>query len=295
MQELIAILDKIKGYFLVITGMLYISGLICWSFYSWENNLGHVDALQLQYLVAGIIPSFIILYFFWLFKYSKSHSEKISNWLEKNLFILRTIRIVLSLSVLFFVVNLFFKLKFFETFYGILSSISISFKNILIFLLLNIIIIFPPALLRVEDEMSNKKSKLIQVLNYFLSIGNLFMAAYLRFFRFLATPFIIVIAILMLFIYYEDLYPNMPQEIGGVKPKNAIIITEPSAFSIQDITKIFPDSTRLRVGQTDTLSVYFYNDGKFIFKIYKDIVTQKTQAKTFEISHSLIKSVKWLD
>ena len=89
MQELTAILDRVKSYWLTVAAVLYFCGLLCWCFYSWENNLGHVDALQLQYLVAGIIPAIIIFYFFWLLKYSKRHSEKITNWLERNLLVLR--------------------------------------------------------------------------------------------------------------------------------------------------------------------------------------------------------------
>jgi hypothetical protein len=295
MQELITILDRVKSYYLTIAAVLYTSGLICWCFYSWENNLGHVDAFQLQYIVAGIIPGTIIFYIFWLFKYSEKNSENISIWLERNLIILRIGKTLLSLFVLIFMVDIIFKFKIFEGLNAALPAISVTLKNILIFLLFNIIIILSPALLTIEDETSVKKSKFIQVLNYFLSIGNLFITIYLMFFRFSGKPIVTIIAILMLLIYYFELYPILPQEIGGVRPKNAILIIEPSAFSIQDSFIIFPDSTGLKAGQTDTLSVYFYNDTKFIFKTHKDVIMYKTQAKTFEIARSSIKSVKWIN
>ncbi len=95
--------------------------------------------------------------------------------------------------------------------------------------------------------------------------------------------------------YCFVLYPNLPQEIGGVKPKNAVIITEPSAFSIHDRLEIFPDSIALQSGQTDTLLIYFYNDSKFIFKTKKEVNIYGSHAKTFEIGRSIIKSVKWLN
>ena len=295
MQELTAILDRVKSYWLTVAAVLYFCGLLCWCFYSWENNLGHVDALQLQYLVAGIIPAIIIFYFFWLLKYSKRHSEKITNWLERNLLVLRIGKALLSLFVLLFLIDIVFKFKIFDRLNSILPTVPVTLKNILIFLLLNAVIILSPALLTIEENTAGKKSKVIQVLNYFLSIGNLLVTTYLMIFRFFAKPFVILIAILMLYIYYSDLYPIIPQEIGGVKPKNAILITEPSVFTTQDSVIIFSNGIGLKAGQTDTLSVYFYNDSKFIFKIRSEVMKLRAKAKTFEISRSLIKSVKWLN
>ena len=169
---------------------------------------------------------------------------------------------------------------------------------LLVFLLLNMLLLIYPALTPVGNENTDKErneTKFRKVIRIFIRIWDEIKKGYLYVFYFLFWPYLILSGAVLIVYYIKDFYPNLPQEIGGVKPKHAIFITDASVFSNYDQIEIFPDSASLKSGQTDTVLVYFYNDSKFVFKTTKQVTRRGVDAKTFEIGRSLIKSVKWLN
>lgn len=77
-------LEKLSQLLQVILGgatVLYVLGYLSWALFAWHNHLGFLPALKEQYLVAGVVPLFILLivgFSFWLiwqFAYYKIQSN----------------------------------------------------------------------------------------------------------------------------------------------------------------------------------------------------------------------------
>lgn len=118
---------------------------------------------------------------------------------------------------------------------------------------------------------------------------------YLKAYKFAFWAYLILTIVILVIDYVESFYPNLPQELGGVKPKKVIFITEAAAFSMIDQPAIFPDSNSIKSGKTDTLLIYFYNDDKLIFKTNKEVAIMGRKAQTFEFGRSQVKSIKWIN
>lgn len=103
-----------------------------------------------------------------------------------------------------------------------------------------------------------------------------------------------LLPLILILFYFEDLYPNIPMELGGVKPKKSILILAPADFEKSDRIAIFKASTDTAVAKSDTLMVYFYNDSKIIFKIKSEADTKGRSARAFEIERGKVNSIQWL-
>jgi hypothetical protein len=59
-SDLLKWLGERRDGFLISGAVLYGLGYLVWSYNAWRNNLGQLPALEFQYLIAGIIPAAII-------------------------------------------------------------------------------------------------------------------------------------------------------------------------------------------------------------------------------------------
>ena len=295
MNDIIKLIDKIKGHILAVTGGLYGLGLICWMYYSWQHNLGHIDAFEAQYFVTGIFPALLILFLLWLISGFSKLSQKIVSWLESNKNILNLIGYLTSLFLLLFIINIFIHLTFLNYFVIHFRLLPFWLQVIIVFVFLNVLLLIYPALLKnlqKPDLNENKKKTLKQLwLDAWIEIKWL----YLKSFKFLFWAYLLLTVLVLGVEYVENFYPNLPQELGGVKPKKVILITDPFAFSKADQVAIFPDTDLIKSNQTDTLLIYFYNGDKIIFKSSKEVLSKGRKAQTFELSRSEVKSIKWIN
>jgi len=104
---------------------------------------------------------------------------------------------------------------------------------------------------------------------FLVLVGNLYTNIYLLLFKLII--FVVMPLVDPDLFYYEDLYPNIPMELGGVKTNQTILILSPSDFQEDVRVPLFKDSAGATTAPTDTLLVYFYNDSKLIFKLKKEV------------------------
>jgi hypothetical protein len=102
--------------------------------------------------------------------------------------------------------------------------------------------------------------------------------------------FLIVLTIGLLPTYYLVIYPNIPQELGGVKPKKCLLLFDKDKIDNKFLFSNSFDSVeqnKLRV--SDTLLVYYCGDSKCIVK--KD----KWDKHTYEIERKNINALVWIN
>ncbi len=66
---------------LVLASLLYGLGYLVWSLHAWENHLGLLPALDTQYFVAGVFPALVLVVAFWTFKLATRAIERFLFWL----------------------------------------------------------------------------------------------------------------------------------------------------------------------------------------------------------------------
>ncbi|MDQ3022184.1 MAG: hypothetical protein M3R36_16675 [Bacteroidota bacterium] len=215
--------------FIVVGGILYVFGYICWSLNAYHFNLGLLPAVDLQYFVAGIIPSplIIVLYFVYIeiLKLRGIVDEKIWNDEIHRSTYVKIFPIVFTLG--------FLSIMHFE----IDLSIYIIFLFISFFFA-------PKARFRYRRVLKKKKSfsDWLDIAEYTWENCSLwFYRAYGSFIVFVVVGFLTYYP----FKFFFDYYSSLPQEFGGVKPKAAILELDRSKFS--------ETSFRALTGSTDSL------------------------------------------
>ena len=101
-------------------------------------------------------------------------------------------------------------------------------------------------------------------------------------FLFFLTSAITIFIVFML--YYQYIYPIIPQELGGVKPKTAILYSDKNLFLKPKALIIKKDSL-----YTDTATVYYYNSNIILYK------SRSKSANIFEINRAALTNIKWLE
>jgi hypothetical protein len=66
---------------LVLASLLYGLGYLAWSLHAWQNDLGLLPALDVQYFVAGVFPALILAAAFWAFRLITRAIEPFLSWL----------------------------------------------------------------------------------------------------------------------------------------------------------------------------------------------------------------------
>jgi len=99
-----------------------------------------------------------------------------------------------------------------------------------------------------------------------------------------ATSVFIAPLISLLLIYYIRIYPIIPQELGGVKPKTAILYSDKNIFLYTKKNAVRIDTIYL-----DTVTVYYYNKDIIIYKNYRN------PSNAFEVNRISVTNIKWLD
>lgn len=281
MENILTSIPKLKDNLLALIAIDYGIGFASWSVYSYINSLGINSAFESQYLIAGIIPFLLIGYTWWFFMYSNkfiiSTREKIN---RKAVGLYKHIRIFIIwlpfISVLIMIL-LAHSLKKEKDFFNFLPFILIIFCL--------------GGALRPQDTYPiyiSKKSKinfksLLRLLRLFQKTNN-FFSSFTKYYS------LLVLTIVLLPFYYIRFYPNIPQELGGVKPKKCLLIFDKEESDNKPLFSIMSNTLRQKGSIiSDTLLVYYCNDNKCIVK--KD----KWDQLTYEIDRKSINTLIWIN
>ncbi len=270
-----------KEKFFAALSITYLTGYLSWSFYAWNNNLGVVTAFNLQYFLSGLIPFCIILQAVLLFNYAEKLNAGITEECRrhfKGIKLLTTCILIIfpaATCVRFIYIYYFNGAPGVAGFDHTLTALGMLSAN---FGLLIQADIFKPTDLGSWSRLPDAQKKSVKL----LLLLRIFKQGRLGIF------FIRILTLLLLYpvlkVYYENIYPRIPQELGGVKPKRCIIMSKNPDVSIRRN----PAVNNSRSYTSDILLVYYYSNDKIIAKLDED------DDRVYELDRGEIKRITWL-
>jgi hypothetical protein len=262
-------LGALRDGFLVLAASSYVMGYLVWSVNAWQNNLGLLPALESQYFVAGIIPLSFVGLAVLLFRAERRFRRWYSTWLgpeeiERLKWKARLRQgIALSFAVVPFILAL---LAFLQRWIPVLESSPIYLGWFLALLLF-----FLP-----DSELKG--------IEWFFKLWQRLLVYYV----------IIALTVLGIAFHLELVYPNIPQEFGGVRPRCAYLDISQKQVAEETLEQILPgyalDSDQ-QIVQSKKVDVYFSGRDFILVKPHDQGPTQRT----LEIKQSVVLAITWCE
>jgi hypothetical protein len=203
-EALIGRLGALRDGLLLLAGILYLFGYISWAVYALTNRIGLVPVLDAQYFTAGIVPALIFL----LFALSVRVLRAFQKWLK-----------------------------------GPASKKNETVQKILFYVALAIMLVFGAL------KLAFRKSSPEWVSWMPFFVGAVFLlAAFLgrakgdRFMQlmglFLIWSYTILGALWLVLGYNIELFPRLPAELGGPRPRCAHLDLDRSQLSVETLRQL---------------------------------------------------------
>lgn len=266
--------DRRDG-FLVGSAGLYSLGYLVWSYNAWRNNLGQLPALEFQYLIAGIVPAFIIAVAWTGITLFSRASDTITTLYKRHIYLPLLISLV---------------------------TIAIQFIPILFQ--------FGPKLGWIHTDWTSE-----QIYNYTvpLFILSMYLAAVTKhsgegkFFRVFREVYGYLLSLFFCWYsmtIYFDLYPNLPQELGGPEPRCAYVDLVQEETSLSTLSKLVPINSsegtpyaEIKVVRSRKLDVYFSSNDYLLVRIADNDNTYGSinpiEAPLYELPKEVIRVIEW--
>jgi hypothetical protein len=273
---------------------VYVLGYLVWSFHAWRNDLGLLPALDAQYLVAGVIPFGILIVVYFIYK-ALNHFF-LNLWPKLVPVGAKGWRWLLRSAAQFV-----FAVGFSAAILGALIEwISKPLHDMLFFWgLMGITagVVFSPPL---EDSKDTDKQtrvqakskwlrRLVGARDFYATLANLLSWLYKK----ILASYVALAALVIGFTFYlGTVYPNIPQEFGGVRPRVAYLDVDRSALSDSTAAAILPESVAKESGgifRTKKIDVLHVGRGVISVRLHDP----KRRFPTLEIAVSSVHAIEW--
>jgi len=268
---------------LILISITYILGYIVWTLTGIINNFGPLPAIEAQYFVAGLLPLLTLIIIFLIVLLFRRIILKEWPILFKRYL---TIRIIIRLLYLLIVITVIL--------YLISKSVADVLENykslilVISFILVNLSQEFFnfDEIDKIEKNNSlTKLKKAIKKQNYYFDRGwfvtNKLIIIYV---------FPIIIGFYGFYYFVDKVYSKIPQEWGGLKPKEAYFDISTKGFSQETLKNIVENNDlSIKFIRTKKLKVYFRGNDYFLIGIQ----SSDGHFEKIEIDNKSIFSVKW--
>lgn len=291
-------IGKLRDGILVFGGATYGLGYIVWSIHAWKENLGLLPALEPQYLAAGVVPMLLIWLAYFGFKRAVQLTYKVINWRTGQTGIWPTVWRILGVACLaggsvglawLYTSGKRHPLSQFQVFFGTMAGSALLLSGLILWLFLS------PSLIvgRSSSSGTHERGLLAEVLSLVVKgllwsfLTGLLICAYLVLYLSFFTA-----------MYVFVLYPAIPQEFGGVRPRCAYIDVAKDQLSVATQKEILPNAAESdgTVAQSYRMTVYF--SGSEFMLARRDLgepPAGQPKPKLFELRKEVIKAVHWCD
>ena len=226
-------IGELRDGALVLVSVTYITGYMVWSLNAWVNQLGVLPVIDSQYFVAGFVPVSILLLAYFggtqlrrlIEQWDQLVAPNVTIWWQGLLRLAAIAVFVGSFATLIIlsIVNALSESK--GTTYNIFRVVIVIWGISFIFL--------PPIN---EVEHPNWLQSWLQ--DWFGGKG--FRAAQSWFRKLMSYYVIFALTLLGLFYYLFIAYPNLPQELGGVRPRCGYLDVPKAQLSNETLEAIVP-------------------------------------------------------
>lgn len=294
-------IGQLRDGFLVGIGLLYIIGYLVWAFYAWKKNLGILPALDFQYIIAGIAPALLLLILYFSIRFIILFRNKVSVWLDPEVTGIRHIcrHVIFAAAGISFIITSILYHDWFQINYPELSfriqSISLIIMTLSFFLL-------PPIRNTQKNDQTpastSKKTEESLFDRWKALLPDLHFRVIITFYRYYSLVIIIVFVILLivvgLFIFIEDIFPNIPQEFGGPKPRCAQLDVITTQLSDETLYAILPSNATInefRVIRSNDVNVFFSNSEFLLVSPFME--NKGNNSEIYEIKRSNLEAIIW--
>jgi hypothetical protein len=289
-------IGKYRDGLLVTVSIIYIVGYCVWSYTAFNYRIGMLPALDAQYFLAGVIPSITLF----VTIYALVKCEKFFDWVTNKIGsdstgykkLLRRIIIAIFFAI-FALAYVYILTDKFELF--TLSNIMRNLRSVT-FIIFFIItpVIFTLFLPKQPSTMrsANRYSEFIKKLSNNYPI---FYKIFREFNVNLTTYFIIIFFCFASLGYYlKDIYPKLPQEFGGPKPRIVFLDINSSQISTETLSNLTPlDSVDLNVPtvRSNAVELLFSNNNNLIVRT----ITNKADSiyQIYELPRTAVVGIHW--
>lgn len=262
----------VRDFLLVVAGATYVLGYLVWSYHAWSNSLGMLPALEAQYFVAGAIPLLIVLVLWWIKRRVFELREKYSKWFESDVNESELqnepkLRLARAIFILWLATGVV---------WVTVTTLSDRFlwleplSYILVYIFIALFVLLPN-----------------------VSFGRYFDKLFSWYQKVILLLFIVTFGFIGIFSYIEFVYPNIPQEFGGVLPRYAyldIVLDDTSTEMLQEIVPIDATDTHSQVVRSRLVDVYFAGSDTLLVKAHGQ---KGRDTPTYEIPREGVKAVIW--
>ena len=257
-------LGEARDDFLMIAAFLYGLGYLVWSLHAWRFNLGLLPAFDSQYFIAGIIPALTVILAYLGAKWAQHYLEKLREALGPGATGFRQIlRIVIfGTTTISFAIFKFPDAGWFQRLFPWLAA-----HRFITFIWIILLLILPAPDSSYEPLMKGyMRAMVVYVALLFPMVG--------------------------IGLYSERLHPVLPQELGGGRPRCAVLDIERSQLSeaMMKVMLTGPALDAVQIQQSVAVDVFY--DGKD-FLLIKPRSDNQPRTTTYEIKKDSVRGITW--
>ncbi|MBI2620330.1 MAG: hypothetical protein HYW57_09625, partial [Ignavibacteriales bacterium] len=280
--DLLKAVGEFRDGFLVTAGVFYFFGYIVWGIHAYRNEMGLLPALDFQYFVAGI-PTVLVLFGLWgIFVVFRKLKQAIRIWIGESptgakLFLCW---VMVGLGAIAIFLIMAHDSEWFEAVFPGLRH-SNSFVIFLGFLVIVSALFLPPKG-SVAAHRNSYDGGLRELVNALSSIP----VAFIRALSWIYAPLFMVGLAALAFIYVLEIYPIIPQEFGGARPRSVFLDIVKSELSSDTFEEIIPpsaDNTGGPVMRSQKVEVLFSGGDV--------LLVRSERGKVYEIIKNAVKAV----
>jgi hypothetical protein len=300
-SDLLKWLGERRDGFLISGAVLYGLGYLVWSYNAWRNNLGQLPALEFQYVVAGIIPAAIIAIAWAGFAFFHTAGNKIMLLFERRGFgfvLLSAATFVLLVGGFFVILGTGnpwihidikgqFTTKYLRRLCGLLVLVALYFAAA-----------SPIRRMIIKREGTPLPDS--RVLRAIRASTDGAMKANLFLYRFI-VPAVFCGGLL---VTYFELYPALPQELGGPNPRCAyvdLVREDISPSTMVALVSAQPseisDQSWAKVVRSDKLYVYFSSGDYLLVRLANtnNNSVKREELPLYQLQKEAIRVIRWCE
>jgi hypothetical protein len=266
--------------FLVGIAVLYGLGYLVWSYNAWRNQLGQLPAIEFQYIMAGILPGILISITWLLAVFFQKIQDRFTTFITKHDFLGGALAVILFVPWFYLLVGMQF-------WSGPLTILGVTRKQASLYILPLMLLWMYFALLTMPKGPSSYHPPINTILEIFRDVYR----------------YIIPLMLCWYFLsVYINLYPRIPQELGGPQPRCAYVdlVREeiaPSTFSaLGPSDQVGLATLQSKAVRSVKLYVYFSNNDYLLARIASDVDNVGEDLKNaplYELKSNVIRAVQW--
>lgn len=305
----LALIGSFRDGLLVLATILYTLGYLVWSYHAWKKNLGPRSALDFQYFVAGIVPALSLCILYLSFRGIGILRKKSPLWLAPGvtggrLLLRRTIFATCLISGAISLHNI--RTMGFEFPDAVLASPLTTASSFLFILSL----FFLPPTKRTQPTRNTGRTvrpdnrtrgRIVAFLGRTADAARVYLSEHsARIGALMGTLYVVLLILLFsmlgVFFFSERVYPSIPQEFGGVRPRCAYLDVARDQLSdetLRGIVGTSATSPNEKVVRSLKLNVVFAGGDVLLATPLGN--RRETNFTVYEIRKEILHAVTWCD